>query len=99
MINRTPSILLNGKTPYELLYGSTPHFERLKVFGCLFFAHSKSHDKDKFGERSRNMFLLGIYMVKKDGVCLILRKRSIMSPVMLCFMRRNFHFLDFQLLF
>lgn len=48
LINRTPSTLLHGKTPYEMLYGSVPQFGLLRVFGCLFYAHRKFSDKDKF---------------------------------------------------
>ena len=47
LINRTPSILLRGKTPYEVLHQKTPSYDNIKVFGTLCFAHSKK-SKDKF---------------------------------------------------
>ncbi|CAA7012886.1 unnamed protein product [Microthlaspi erraticum] len=59
LINRTPSTLLNGKTPYEMLYGEAPQFTRLKVFGFLCYAHKISREKDKFGERSRRCIFMG----------------------------------------
>lgn len=59
LINRTPSTLLNGKTPYEFLYSSAPHFDKLKVFGCLCYTHKKSRDKDKFGARSQKCVFVG----------------------------------------
>lgn len=34
LINRTPSVLLNGKTPYEILLGKQPNYEYFKTFGC-----------------------------------------------------------------
>ncbi|CAA7057520.1 unnamed protein product [Microthlaspi erraticum] len=59
LINRTPLTLLNGKTQYELLYNEPLPFSKLKVFGCLCYAHNVSRDKDKFGERSRRCVFVG----------------------------------------
>lgn len=38
LINRTPTPLLQGKSPYEILHGQVPMYNDLKVFGCLCFA-------------------------------------------------------------
>ncbi|CAM8963151.1 unnamed protein product [Rhodiola kirilowii] len=35
LINRIPTDLLKGKSPYEVLFGSPPPLDNLKVFGCL----------------------------------------------------------------
>ena len=39
IINRTPTNVLNGKTPYEILHGRPPIHKQLRVFGCLYYAH------------------------------------------------------------
>lgn len=65
MINRTPSQVLDGKTPYELLHGAAPVYSVLRVFGCLAYAHRRSRDKDKFGERSRQCIFVGYPFGKK----------------------------------
>lgn len=59
LINRTPSMIHGGKTPYELLYRSPPPFGVLRTFGCLCYAHRMDRSKDKFGARSRKCIFLG----------------------------------------
>ncbi|KAG7551787.1 Reverse transcriptase RNA-dependent DNA polymerase [Arabidopsis thaliana x Arabidopsis arenosa] len=65
LINRTPSKVLNGKTPYELLFGVQPSYDQLKVFGSSCYTHRRSRDKDKFGERSRHCIFMGYPFGKK----------------------------------
>ena len=66
VINRTPSSLLKGKTPYEILYGKAPVYTDMKTFGCLCFAHNMQRDKDKFKARSRKCVFVG-YPFGKRG--------------------------------
>ena len=40
MINRTPTQVLDGKTPYEVLHGTPPIYDQLCVFGCLCYTHT-----------------------------------------------------------
>jgi len=51
LINRTPTRLLDGKTPYEALSQQKPLYDRLGVFTSLCFAHKKG--KDKFASLRR----------------------------------------------
>jgi len=41
IINRMPTKILKGKTPYEVLHGSPPAYNHLKVFGCLCFVSTQ----------------------------------------------------------
>ena len=59
LINRTPSKVLNGRSPYELLYGESPSYSHLKVFGCLCYVHLKLRDKNKFSPRSARCIFVG----------------------------------------
>lgn len=45
IINRTPSPILEGKTPYELLHGKSPAYDLLRVFGCLCYAHRRARKR------------------------------------------------------
>ena len=40
LINRTPTALLKKKTPYEILFGTTPSYNTIRTFCCLCFAHN-----------------------------------------------------------
>ncbi|GJV27115.1 putative RNA-directed DNA polymerase, partial [Tanacetum coccineum] len=64
LINRLPSFVLNGKSPYEMIYRKCPSLSHLRVFGCLCFA-TLVNSSDKFGSRSEKCVLLGYSSVKK----------------------------------
>ncbi|KAI3707507.1 hypothetical protein L6452_26097 [Arctium lappa] len=64
LINRTPSSVLNGKCPYELVFGFAPVLSHLRNFGCLCFA-VKPNVSDKFSSRSEKCVHLGYCNSKK----------------------------------
>lgn len=65
LINRTPSSILKGQSPYELLHGRPSQYSHIKNFGCLAFAHDHKLPNDKFCERGRHYVLLGCPFGKK----------------------------------
>jgi len=65
LINRTPSSVLKGKTPYEVLFTSRSSYDMLHTFGCLCYAHIRPSDKDKFASRSRKCVFIGYPHDKK----------------------------------
>ncbi|KAL9447401.1 hypothetical protein AB3S75_014963 [Citrus x aurantiifolia] len=65
IINRTPTPLLDGKTPYELLYGKPPPYAHFRSFGCLCYARYVPRDKNKFNPRSRRCVFVGYPHGKK----------------------------------
>lgn len=65
VINITPTKVLDGRTPHEILFGKEPSYDHLRVFGSACYTHLRSRDKDKFGPRSRNCVFLGYPFGKK----------------------------------
>ncbi|GJU14166.1 ribonuclease H-like domain-containing protein [Tanacetum coccineum] len=53
LINRLPSSVLNGKSPFELVFSRNPSLNHLRVFGCLCFA-TILNNSDKFSSRVFN---------------------------------------------
>ena len=65
LINRTPTPLLAGHTPFERLYKRPPPLTHLRTFGCPCYAHNQNHKGDKFASRSIKGVFLGYPYGKK----------------------------------
>nr|GEX69133.1 ribonuclease H-like domain-containing protein [Tanacetum cinerariifolium] len=55
LINRLPSFVLNGKSPFELVYGLKPKLSHLRSFGCRCYSYVLNNS-DKFSARSTQTF-------------------------------------------
>lgn len=66
IINRTPTPILNGKTPFERLYNRPPTLSHLQVFGCLCYSHNQKRMGDKFASRSVKGVFIGYPSGKKS---------------------------------
>ena len=65
LINRTPTPLLQNKTPFEILFHKPPVFNVIRTFGCLCFAHNQKTNGDKFASKSRKCVFMGYPFGKK----------------------------------
>nr|KYP48432.1 Retrovirus-related Pol polyprotein from transposon TNT 1-94 [Cajanus cajan] len=52
LMNRTPSPILNGKSPYELLYNKLPNYSSFRAFGTLCYASTPLSNRHKFIPRA-----------------------------------------------
>lgn len=75
--NRSPTISVEGMTPFEALTSKKPHVEMFRVFGCLAYAHIPKVEREKFDPKARRCIFLGygattkayrVYDVKRSKV-------------------------------
>ncbi|KAG8472122.1 hypothetical protein CXB51_036777 [Gossypium anomalum] len=65
LINRLPTPVLNGKSPYELLYKSMPTYMHIKVFSCRYYPYLRPFNSHKLQFRSKPCVFLGYSPVHK----------------------------------
>ena len=68
-INRCPSPIVQNQTPYDMLFGSSPSYDLLRVFGCVCFVLLHDHERNKLQSRSRLCCFLGYGIGKKGYRC------------------------------
>ena len=69
-INRCPSPIVHNQTPYDMLFGSSPPYDLLRVFGCfLFFFLLQDHERNKLQSCSRLCCFLGYGISQKGYRC------------------------------
>lgn len=66
LINRTPSPLLQNKTPFVCLYNSQVNYDYPKTFGYICYASTLPSHRTKFHPRAKALYSLVIFQLSKD---------------------------------
>jgi hypothetical protein len=64
MVNRSPSSVLDDKTPHEIWNGKKPSLKHLRVFGCDADVHVPKENRSKLDKKDEKSIFIGY----KDGV-------------------------------
>ena len=64
LINRSPSLALEDKTPQEVWTGKKPSLSHLRVFGCDAYVHVPKEKRTKLESKSEKCIFIGY----KDGL-------------------------------
>jgi histone deacetylase 1/2 len=70
LINKTPTRVLNMKTPLELFFKELPDYMFFKVFGCDCWPHLRPYNNRKLEFRSKKCVFLGYSALHKGYKCL-----------------------------
>ena len=63
LVNRSPSLALEDKTPQEVWTGKKPSLSHLRVFGCDAYVHVQRRNEPSWIVNLKSASLLGIRMV------------------------------------
>jgi hypothetical protein len=64
LVIRSPSSMLDDKTPNEVCSGNKPSLQNLRVFGCDAYVHVPKENKSKLDNKDEKCTFIGY----KDGV-------------------------------
>ena len=57
--NRSPTVVLDNKTPYEALFGTNPSLHHFRTFGCMCYAHISKEQRCKLDPKSTKCVFMG----------------------------------------
>jgi hypothetical protein len=64
LVNRSPSLALDDKTPHEVWTGNKSSLTHLRVFGCDAYVHVPKENKSKLDKNVKKCIFIGY----KDGL-------------------------------
>ena len=70
LINRLPTPNLSMESPFQKLFGETPNYSKLRVFGCLCFPWLRPYTAHKLEDRSTPCVFIGYSQTQSAYLCL-----------------------------
>ncbi|KAG9442665.1 hypothetical protein H6P81_018519 [Aristolochia fimbriata] len=92
IINRLPTPVLQSKSPFEVLFHSSPDYSMFRVFGCLCYPHLRPYASHKLEDRSTTCVFLGYHSNYKVAMWSS-TKQCFLTLNLPCFPHRNSLFL------
>jgi hypothetical protein len=94
LINRLPSITRNYVSPWEILFGHSPDYKSLKIFGCACYPLLRPYNSHKFNLRSTQCVFLGYAINAKGYLCLDPKSNRLYTSRHVVFDENTFPFFD-----
>ncbi|WZY72232.1 hypothetical protein YC2023_004472 [Brassica napus] len=69
LINRTPTLILKGQSPFEVLNKHKPSLEHIRIFGCLCYVLIPGELRNKLEARSTKAMFIGYSTTQKGYKC------------------------------
>ena len=69
LINRTPTLILKGQSPFEVLNKHKPSLEHIRIFGCLCYVLIPGELRNKLAARSTKAMFIGYSTTQKGYKC------------------------------
>ena len=89
--NRSLTVALKDKIPYECWYGSKPNVSNLRVFGCLSFVHTPDGKRQKFDPKASKAIFVGYPQDTKGYKLYDLSSKHFVRSRNSTFYENNFH--------
>ncbi|XP_019157450.1 PREDICTED: uncharacterized protein LOC109154018 [Ipomoea nil] len=85
LINRLPTTALDGKIPFEVMFGKPVDYNQLRTFGCLCFGATIKQGRNKLQPRAKKCVFIGFPANVKGYILYDMTDKSI-------FISRDVHF-------
>ncbi|KAL2653778.1 hypothetical protein R1flu_021906 [Riccia fluitans] len=59
LVNLSPCSAVQLKTPFELWHKRVPNYSRLRVFGCVAYAHTPRENRTKLDPKAKKWYFIG----------------------------------------
>ncbi|KAG7583619.1 Integrase catalytic core [Arabidopsis suecica] len=78
LINRTPTKILQDKSPFEVLTKTKPSLDHLRVFGCVCYVLVPGDQRNKLQAKSTKGMFIGYSTTQKGYKCYVPESRKVL---------------------